>query len=138
MTTTNPALALQVGVRDALLADAELLAALGGDRVYDHVPQDPTFPYITVGDIETRDWSTQTRRGHEHIMTLHVWSRYSGRKEVHDLIAEVERVLDGNGPALDDHSLVNLRVVFWTALRETDGETYHGVVRLRAVTEPIP
>lgn len=134
--TVNPALALQTGLRTTLLADPGLVAALGGEHVFDDVPRDPPFPYITVGEIETRDWSTQTSRGHEHTATVNLWSRYRGRKQVQELIAEVDRVLDGAEPVLADHRLVNLSVVFWTAVRDSDGETYHGIVRLRAVTEP--
>ena len=134
---TSPALALQTGLRTALLADAALVAALGGDQVFDDVPREAPFPYITIGDIDTRDWSTQTSRGHEHIVTLQLWSRYRGRKQVQDLIAEVDRILDGGDPPLQGHRLVNLSTVFWTAQREPDGEVYRGTVRLRAVTEPI-
>ena len=135
--TTSPALALQTGLRAALLADAALVTALGGAQVFDDVPREAPFPYITIGEIETRDWSTQTSRGNEHTVTVHVWSRYRGRKQVQELIAEVDRILDGTDPPLADHRLVNLSTVFWTALREPDGEVYRGTVRLRAVTEPV-
>ena len=135
--TTSPALALQTGLRAALLADADLVTALGGQQVFDDVPREAPFPYITIGEIETRDWSTQTSRGNEHTVTVHVWSRYRGRKQVQELIGEVDRILDGTDPPLTGHRLVNLSTVFWTALREPDGEVYRGTVRLRAVTEPV-
>jgi len=38
--------------------------------------------------------------------------------------------------AVTGHRLVNLRHEFSDARRETDGDTYHGIVRLRAVTKP--
>jgi hypothetical protein len=135
--STSPALALQTGLRAALLADAGLVSALGGGQVFDDVPREAPFPYITIGDIDTRDWSTQSSRGHEHTVTLHLWSRYRGRKQVQDLIAEVDRILDGAAPPLTGHRLVNLSTVFWTAQREPDGEVYRGTMRLRAVTEPV-
>jgi len=135
--TTNPALALQTGLRTALLADAGLVAALGGEQVFDNVPRDTPFPYVTIGDIETRDWSTQTSRGHEHTVTIHLWSRYRGRKQVQELIGEVDRILDGADPPIFGYRVVNLSTVFWTAQREPDGEVYRGTVRLRAVTEPV-
>lgn len=134
--TTNPALALQTGLRTTLLADSGLVTALGGEQVFDDVPRDVPFPYITIGDIDTRDWSTQTSRGHEHTVTLHLWSRYRGRKQVQELIAEVDRILDGADPPLSGYRLVNLSTIFWTAQREPDGQVYRGTVRLRAVTEP--
>ena len=135
--TTSPALALQTGLRAALLADSSLVTALGGEQVFDDVPREAQFPYITIGDIDTRDWSTQTSRGHEHTVTVHLWSRYRGRKQVQELIAEVDRILDGASPPLSGYRLVNLSTVFWTAQREPDGEVYRGTMRLRAVTEPL-
>jgi hypothetical protein len=135
--STNPALALQTALRATLLADAGLVTALGGEQVFDDVPREVPFPYVTIGDIETRDWSTQTSRGHEHTVTIHVWSRYRGRKQVQELIGEIDRILDGADPPISDYRLVNLSTVFWTAQRESDGEVYRGTVRLRAVTEPV-
>ncbi len=134
--TASPAWALQAALFAHLAAHADLMALLGGVHLHDDVPEEAVFPYVTLGDTETRDWSTQTRRGHEHRVTLHVWSRHKGRREVQAIIAALDDALDGAAPALDGHVLVNLRTVFWHALRDTDGETYHGIVRLRAVTEP--
>ena len=46
--TTSPALALQTALRAALLADAQLVTALGGEHVFDDVPRDAPFPSITI------------------------------------------------------------------------------------------
>ena len=59
--TTNPALALQTGLRTALLADSGLVTALGGEQVFDDVPRDAPFPYITVGDIDTATGAPRRR-----------------------------------------------------------------------------
>lgn len=134
--TASPAWALQTALFQHLAAQSELTALLGGARLYDDVPPGAAFPYVTLGDIETRDWSTQTRAGHEHRVTLNVWSRAKGRREVQAIVAALEDAIDGAAPALDDHVLVNLRTVFWHAMRAPDGRSYHGLVRLRAVTEP--
>ena len=45
------------------------------------------MPYLTVGDIETRDWSTQMSRGHEHRLTVRVWSETEGRRQAQELIS---------------------------------------------------
>lgn len=131
----NPALDLQIAIHDALLNHPGTIAALGGAAIYDDVPQCSSFPYITIGDTDTRDWDTQTSTGHEHIMTLHVWSDHRGRKQVQTIIAEIDDALDDQPLSLQNHQLVNLHIVFWSALRDLDGEAYHGIIRLRAVTE---
>ena len=133
---TNSSLDLQMAIHAALAADAGL-AAIIGSSVYDDVPQGTSFPYVVIGDVTTRDWSTQTQEGDEHIVVIPAWSNQRGRREVQMIIERIDAVLDGAALALVDHQLINLRVVFWTALRDLDGATYHGVVRLRAVTEPV-
>ena len=129
-------LALQKAIYQRLVADAGLSAALGGARVYDHVPRQVTPPYIAMGRSTVTDWSTGGDEGHEHALTLHVWSASAGHRETHELMGLVESAIDGADLALEGHRLVNLRHELSEARRDPDGETHHGIVRLRAVTEP--
>lgn len=133
----NAAWDLQLALWRRLSAHPDLLAVLGGPRLYDDVPQTAAFPFVTLGDIRSTDWSTQDQKGHEHILTLHAWSRAKGRKQVQAILQVLEAALDDAALALQAHRLINLRLVFWDARRELDGETYHGLMRFRAVTEPI-
>ena len=128
---------LQTSIYQALVVDAGILALLGSPRVYDDVPQRVELPYLTIGQTTVRDWSTGTEPGDEHQLTLHVWSRAEGRHETHELMAALKAALHGRHLSLDGHRLVNLRHELSEARREADGETYHGIVRLRAVTEPL-
>lgn len=129
--------AVQQAIHARLGGDAALVALLGAARIYDDVPRSPTFPYITHGASTVRDWSTGTDEGHEHIVTLHVWSRGAGRKPVHELLGAIEGALDQQPLALDGHRLINLRHEFSDIRREVDGDTWHGILRLRAVTETL-
>ena len=72
--------ALQKAIHAQLIADAGLTALLGGPRIYDDVPRQPAFPYVTYGGCTVRDWSTGTDDGDEHTVTMHVWCRAAGRK----------------------------------------------------------
>jgi hypothetical protein len=132
----NASLALQAAIRDRLLAHAPLAALIGANRVFDHVPQGTAEPYVAFAETETRDWSTQTHEGHEHFVTLNVWTRALGRKGTLDIVNEIDAALDGAALTLTDHRLVSLRTNFWTAAAARDGERYRGVIRLRATTEP--
>jgi hypothetical protein len=38
---------------------------------------------------------------------------------------------------LSRHSLVNLKTLFWTVMQEKERGLYRGLIRLRAVTEPL-
>lgn len=129
--------ALQASIYETLINDAGVLAALGGARIYDHVPRGAPYPYVTFGQSTVRDWSTGGEEGDEHIITLRVWSLAAGRNQVHDVIGAMRAALRDRDLPLAGHRLVNLRHELSEARREADGERFHGVVRLRAVTEPL-
>jgi hypothetical protein len=128
--------ALQRGVYQALAGSLDLTTLLGGVRVYDHAPQSAPYPFITLGQSAVRDWSTGTEDGAEHNLTLHVWSRSGGKKQVQDIIEEIKSALHDRPLSLVDHHLVNLRNEFSEVRPDPDGDTFHGIVRYRAVTEP--
>jgi hypothetical protein len=129
--------ALQRSIYQALAGSPELTNLLGGARIYDDAPQAASFPFITLGQSVIRDWSTGTEDGAEHSLTLHVWSRAGGKREVHAIIEAIRAVLHDQPLSLADHHLVNLRHEFSEARLDPDGDTFHGIVRYRAVTEPM-
>ena len=125
--------ALQCSIYQALTNSAELTSLLGGDRIYSEAPPAAQFPFITLGQTVNLDWSTGT----EHSLTMHVWSQADGAREVHEILEMIRNVLHDQALALEDHYLVNLRHEFMEARLDPDGETMHGIVRYRAVTEPM-
>ncbi len=128
---------LQKSLYGVLVGDSTLTMLLSGPKIYDDVPQGTSFPYVTIGESTVRDWSTGSDDGLEHILTLHVWSRSRGRKQVHEIMdAMADKLHDADLPVAG-HRLVNFRHELSEARRENDGETYHGIVRYRAVTEPV-
>jgi Protein of unknown function (DUF3168) len=128
---------LQKAVFAALSNDAPLTALLGGQRIYDDVPRGASLPYVTFGQSTVRDWSTGTDPGHEHLFTVHVWTRVTGERLAHQIMSALRDALHDAALTLSGFKLVNLRFEFSDSLREPDGETIHGVVRYRAVTEPV-
>jgi hypothetical protein len=130
--TASTGWSLQRGIYQALANSSEL----GGTRIYDDAPQGASYPFITLGQSLVRDWSTGTEDGAEHLLTLHAWSRAGGKKQVHDIIEAIKSTLHDQPLTLVDHDLVNLRHEFSEARPDPDSDTYHGIVRYRAVTEP--
>jgi hypothetical protein len=128
--------ALQRAVYLALTDSPGLTALLGGARIYDDAPQSAPYPFITLGQSVMRDWSTGTEDGAEHELTLHVWSRAGGKRQVQEIIEAIKAALHDKPLSLEDHYLVNLRYEFSEARLDPDGDTFHGIVRYRAVTEP--
>jgi hypothetical protein len=137
-TQSSAGLALQSAVVSALTADADLTALTGNTpRIFDDVPPATPYPYLSIGQTLDRDWSTGTETGGEHTLTLHVWSQLPGRREAHLIAARVRAILHDAALALTGHRLINLRHEFSDARRDPGGDTYHALIRFRAVTEPV-
>jgi hypothetical protein len=128
---------LQKAVHAALAADVALTTLLGGPAIHDAAPQPAAYPFIVIDQAQIRDWSTGTEPGAEHMLMLHVWSRHAGKREAHAIADAVRAALDGAMLSVEGHALVNLRHQYSELKRDEDGETQHGVLRFRAVTEPV-
>jgi len=129
--------ALLEALRVALLADAGVQTALGDPaRIYDEPPVDVVFPYVTLGRMESRAVDASATDALEHAVTLHVWSRYGGRAEALDVIGAMRAVLHNAALTIEGRKLVLLFAMFADVFRSGDGRTTHGVLRIRAVTEP--
>lgn len=130
--------ALQTGIRAALLADPGVAALLGAPpRLYDEVPEEAVFPYLTFGRAESAPEDGDDAPLLTHVVHLHVWSRYGGRKEAKEALAAVRAALHGQDLALEGCRLVSLRATFADVLRAADGRTTQAILRLRAMTEPL-
>ncbi|MDX2288554.1 MAG: DUF3168 domain-containing protein [Hyphomicrobiaceae bacterium] len=129
--------ALQRAIFERLSADGQLTALIGPSRIYDDVPREAEFPYVTFGQTMLSEYSTGEAEGYEHVVTLHVWSRANGRRQTHEVMAAVRAALHDASLTLTGYRLVNLRHELSEARRDPDGDTYHGLVRFRAVTEPL-
>lgn len=130
--------ALAAAIHAAALADAGVKAVLGNPaRLYDAPPPDPVFPYATLGRVESQAMDASGGQALEHGVTLHVWSRYGGRAEALDAIAALRDALHDAALNVAGRRLVFLFAQFSDVFRSGDGVTTHGVLRLRALSEPI-
>ncbi|MDQ1003966.1 hypothetical protein QFZ28_004366 [Neobacillus niacini] len=122
-------LQLQTSLYNRLSNDSNLLSKVTG--VYDAVPKNQSYPYIALGEDTASDWSTKTTIGEEITHTLHIWSRYDGKKEAKEImnliLESLSQPLSIEGGFFIDFSKVELMEVF----DDPDGITRHGVMRLR-------
>jgi hypothetical protein len=137
INTPSASWALQKSIHTALTGNAALTTLLGGARIYDEVPRNAAFPYISHGESVVRDWSTATDDGHEHSISIHVWTRGAGRKPAHDLLDCITTALAPAAIVLDGHRLISLQQEHAEVRRDGDGETWRGLLRLHATTEII-
>jgi hypothetical protein len=132
----DPDRALQAAVLTRLRADTSLTALLAG-RIYDEPPASPVYPYVTIGRSETKPWGGVDGEGVEHALTLTCVSRFGGAEEAKAVTAGLRACLHGADFALTDHRLVNLRAAFADVFRASDWRSTYGILRVRAVTEPL-
>lgn len=134
---TGPDWALQKAVIDVLSAAPEIQAWLGTPaRVYDRVPRHAAFPFLSLGDALTVPADTSTETGTDHLLRLHVWSRYAGQRELKEVIAAVQSVLHDGTLEPPGYYVTLMRIIDARTLREPDGLTRQAVIRLRTILEP--
>ena len=130
--------AVNAALFTALKAAPPLDSELGSPpRVYDEAPQRPLYPHVLIGRSQTKPAGGPAAEGLEHAITLTVVSRYGGTEEAHRIVGAIcERLHDAVLP-VTDHRLVNLQVRYRDVFRAADWRSTYGVIRLRAVTEPL-
>ncbi|MEM7303625.1 MAG: DUF3168 domain-containing protein [Pseudomonadota bacterium] len=134
----NAASDLQQGLYQTLTGDTELSGLLGANSVFDHFPNRAAHPYIVISRATSTDWSTSTEDGLEHQITFHIWSKDRSRAEVNAIRSRVEVLLSDAQISLNDNHLVNLTLEFAEARHDSESGYLHGIMRFRAVTEPVP
>lgn len=130
--------ALQAAIHARLAADPACKAVLGDPvRLFDRTPAAAAFPFATHHRIETRVSDSQGQDGAEHVVTLHVFSRHGGAQEARAGLDAMRASLHRAPLTPAGHRLVLLLATFSDVLRIDDGRTFQGVLRLKAVTEPV-
>lgn len=133
---THPALALQAALYSRLSSSTELTNLLGGEHIFDDVPQSQKPPYVVFAESIHNDWSTGTENGMEHSVSLNVWSDQNGRKQVVTIAQAIQEAFGDLTAQLDDHVLVNFTHEFTEVSRDQDAELFLAKLNFRAVTEP--
>jgi len=129
---TDPAAALQMAIVPALKA----LHTACGDRVYDAVPASKAFPYASIGPSDGVPVSADCYDGTETSLQIDVWSRKTGSLECKAIAGAFRERLHQGDLTLAGHTLEILEVASVSFQRDPDGLTSHGIVRVRAVTQP--
>lgn len=131
--------AIQSAIYSALTGDSTLMSAVTG--VYDDVPQSAdagsgaAFPYVTIGEATHTEWDTDTELGSDVTVTIHVWSRYRGRKEVKDIQGQIYSLLHRANLAVTGYNLVGVDWIQSDSFMDADGLTRHGVQTFRITIE---
>lgn len=131
---TNPTLELQ-GVIVARLKDFPGLTALVANRVYDNVPPNASFPYVSWGPEQSISENADCISGFNISIQIDAWSRAVGLPEVKQIAEQVRLALHDYDPELTANALVSLQHNQTRTLRDPDGLTNHAVIEFTAFIE---
>jgi hypothetical protein len=129
---TDPQVNFQTAIYTTTV-NAAAIQTLVGTRVYDHVPQETEFDYITIGEITAVDFSTKSFDGQESTVTFHAWSRYAGRKKAKQITGALYTLFHNNPVTVSGHNHFQMQFDFEDTFLDPDGLTYHGVIRFRSL-----
>lgn len=129
--------ALQKAIYERLQGDAGMMALVGVDGVRDHVAAGDRRPFVAIASIESRDFSTASEPGEEHLVTLEVRGGEGGNRGVQDIAARLRALLDDAALALDGFALVGILHRRTRIGRDAKARGHLAEMVFRAVTEPV-
>lgn len=119
----------QKTIFDTLSNDATLTALLGASKIFDHVPDNTPFPFVTIGDMVWEDRGNHTWDGLTGRLQINVWYRAPGRgrKNVQEIQKRIDELLHSQDVCIDGWDIISLRRSTLEILIEPDNVTLHGV-----------
>ena len=127
---------LQKSIYQALVADAAVGTFIGA-RIYDNVPVEAVFPYVSFGPSHEIDDDEGCIDGEEHVIQIDVWDRSQGRKvNAKRINSAIKSTLhDADLSMADPYALAFIRVRDTRCFLDADGVTAHGVIIVEARVE---
>lgn len=122
---------LQTKIYEMLTGDVTLMDLVDG--VFDFVPDNEAFPYVTIGLDEQSDFSTHTDNGFVGFIQIDVWSRSPGKKETKDIQNRIYELLHPNLVTLTGFKVNNFRCDLTRIEKDPDGITHHGIQRFNTL-----
>ncbi len=124
---------------------ALVFALLNGDstltgmaKIYDHVPEQTSFPYISLTDFNETPDDTLGTLGRAIDVTIEAWSQAEGYKELEAITNRIVTLLDNDAAGSPTGwTLVGSLYSSGDLVRESDGLTRHATMMFKLeVTQP--
>src|SRR4051812_40258662 len=101
---SDPSLEMQAAVVAALKQSGALPAVVGA-RIYDSVPPNATFPYVSLGDCQVLPDKADCIDGAELSLQIDVWSRAVGYPEAKTIAKAILAKLDDRPLTIAGHDV---------------------------------
>lgn len=132
------ALATRAAIQAVLASDAGVQAMLGNPaRIYNEPVTDALFPHAVWRAVQSRPNGSSGAVGEVHDFTLEVRTLETGADVAEQAVAALSAAINALKPASSTVHVVLLLTTLVDVMRGPDGRTFRGLVRLRAVVEPL-
>ncbi len=133
----SPSLELQRALVADLKAQSSISALVGG-RVYDNVPERPTFPYVSFGPEDHTNQDAECIRAQSLFIQLDVWSREPSSAECRNILDALKRRIEANQYSVSSNAVVGeAQIERQRIMRDSDGRTWHGILSVVFEIEQI-
>lgn len=126
----DPSLELQGRVVSILKA-----AGVAGGRIHDRVPENPEYPYVSIGPWTAASDDADCIFAEEVTGQIDVWSRKPGSVEAKQVARAVKVALRDADMALANNALVLFEHRITRVFRDPDGVTTHAAITFTALIE---
>lgn len=129
--------AVQIALVQAMVADAGI-AGLVGDRVFDDVPDEAEYPYISLGPENWQPFEPACLTGAEGVVQIDVWSASVGRVECKAITERVAALFNAEAaPVVPDGGwrISGQRVALVQLMSDPGSRTRHGVIQVEMTIE---
>jgi hypothetical protein len=135
--SNHPRLLLQQKIYELLAADTGSspagVSTLVTARIFDFVPDNSAFPFVTIGEMRPGEWGSHTGDGIDGTVVLHVFSQSAGRKEVMTVMNRIYQVLHNIDLQITGFPTICFREESSEVILDPDGKTHHGVLQYRCI-----
>lgn len=133
-------LPLQTAIRTLLLADGTLTGLLAASTaVYDGVPDDAEYPYVTFDTKHSEPTDTFDKDVNDDRITLYIWSQARGDEQALTIASRINDLLHGTTLDLASSGFRNvpgsLQLDMMDTMREPDGRTRKAILRYKTTNE---
>ena len=132
---------VQTAVYNNLTSNVPLMAAI--QAVYDDVPQavssgdSSNFPYVSIGEDSHIAIDTDAELMDQVSITIHTWSRFSGRSETKQIQGLISDSLNRANLVESGYKFINIARVSSDSFLDSDGFTRHGVQTFNLIIEEL-
>lgn len=135
---SDPSLELQAAIVGKLKNDAGIQAVVGNPaRVYDEVPMNPTFPYISIGDNQVLPDDADCIDGTEVFWQIDGWARDPTFPMTKKISKAIVAALHNQEITVSGYAVIVCELNRTDYLHDPDGITRHCAVNIRFLIQSM-